>query len=244
MQLNRGFSLIELVVVITVMAIIAGAMIPTSVAILDIERAKATSEDITAIQTALQNYYSDVGSFPTNLTNLYTSPGSPTWHGPYLLPKYNTTDPTDNNVTHDRWRRAFIYRTIATNPPQFFIYSMGPNRADNNGQNDNTNAIDDISRTVLVTDVVNEQRRTLGKQQIAIFNAAIANYEKYAYTPGSTTPPVPAVPHIYTWTNNWPAAAQQLINRNMMSAVQNAANDPWGSPYLFNGTRVYSQNLP
>jgi len=117
----RGFSLIELLVVIIVIGIlVAIAMQSMDVVVDDVRRvrterememlAKAIVGDPGLTQGALRNdfgYVGDVGAFPPNLQALYqNTPGFGTWDGPYLPPDF-AQDSTGFKM--DEWGTSYSY---------------------------------------------------------------------------------------------------------------------------------------
>lgn len=93
LQRNRkGFTLIELMVVVVILGILAGAAIMTLGGGQSdkAKRARAAS-DISTFMSALEFYKLDVGSYPASLDGLVTKPASDAdgWKGPYMknIPK-------------------------------------------------------------------------------------------------------------------------------------------------------------
>jgi prepilin-type N-terminal cleavage/methylation domain-containing protein len=116
----RGFSLIELTVVIVVIGIMAGiAMQSLTVAVedgrkLQTERkldlvAKGIVGDPGIMQDGVRSdfgYVGDIGAFPPNLAALYTNPGLALWNGPYVQ-----IDHTEDTISYrtDSWGQALAY---------------------------------------------------------------------------------------------------------------------------------------
>lgn len=102
LQRNRkGFTLIELMVVVVILGILAGAAIMTLGGGQSdkAKRARAAS-DISTFMSALEFYKLDVGSYPASLDDLVTKPasGADGWEGPYMknIPK----DPNGNDYDY------------------------------------------------------------------------------------------------------------------------------------------------
>ena len=81
---------------------------------------------------ALQNYYRDVGAYPSTeqgLKVLMNGDGIPNWKGPYIGEFVLDTDP---------WGTPFIYKNIQQSEKITIldIHSAGPNRIDENGFGD------------------------------------------------------------------------------------------------------------
>jgi len=115
---HKGFTLIELVIVIVVLAIIG--MIATREMIYSIEDARYQQTMTELDQLALAvtgnaelhdrgvrtdfGYVGDVGALPPDLAALAVNPGYSTWDGPYI-------DVGDNPTAHltDAWGSAYVY---------------------------------------------------------------------------------------------------------------------------------------
>ena len=105
---NRGFTLIELVVVMIIITILAGAVtLQVTNYTKNARRARAV-QDIKTLETAIDLYEADSGYPPTaeqGLMALIRKPGTApvprNWNGPYL--KNRTT------VPKDPWGNEYIY---------------------------------------------------------------------------------------------------------------------------------------
>src|ERR1700742_1748806 len=84
---QRGFTLVELLVVITIIALIMGIVGPRVLNYLSESKAKAAKIQIESFSSALDLYYLDTGRYPAGsegLTALVRKPGNVTaWNGPY-----------------------------------------------------------------------------------------------------------------------------------------------------------------
>src|SRR5205814_2112225 len=100
-----GFTLIELVVVLTILAMLAALVVPKLFKNVDKSKVNATKAQISALEQALDAYRLDVGSYPTTqqgLEALRIKPaGAEHWDGPYL-PK---------DVPMDPWGHAYAYKS-------------------------------------------------------------------------------------------------------------------------------------
>jgi len=101
---RRGITLIEMLVVLTIIALFAALVAPKLLSKSDTARITAARAQINAFMTALGAYKLDTGTYPTTemgLQALRVRPQNvPQWQGPYL--------PQDIPV--DPWGRPYIYR--------------------------------------------------------------------------------------------------------------------------------------
>src|SRR5882672_1442920 len=105
---SRGFTLLELLVVMVIIGLLAGFVAPRYFAQVGKSQVKAARAQIDALDKALDQYRVDVGRFPTTeegLEGLMTPPaGEPAWGGPYLK----------KAVPLDPWGHAYVYTSPGT----------------------------------------------------------------------------------------------------------------------------------
>src|SRR6185295_19711996 len=85
----RGFTLIEIMIVMVIIAMLAALVGPRLLAALSGSKVKATKIQIETLSNAVDTFHLDVGRYPTQqegLIVLVENPASPipAWHGPYL----------------------------------------------------------------------------------------------------------------------------------------------------------------
>lgn len=121
---SRGFTLIEVMVVVVILGILAAMVVPKIMSRPDQAKAVRAQQDIQAIQSALDLYKLDNGFYPTTdqgLQSLVTKPSSPpvpqNWKdGGYL-----------QQLPVDPWGNAYHYLYPGThNPSGADIFSYGP----------------------------------------------------------------------------------------------------------------------
>lgn len=109
---RRGITLIEMLVVLTIIALFAALVAPKMLGQGDKARVTAARAQINSFMTALGAYKLDTGLYPNTemgLTALRNRPQNiPQWQGPYL--------PQD--VPLDPWGRAYIYKYPGEHIPE------------------------------------------------------------------------------------------------------------------------------
>jgi general secretion pathway protein G len=114
---QKAFTLVELLLVVTIIGILAGAVLVNFGG--QSQRAKETraNMDIQNIGTALSMYEIQIGSYPTSdqgLQALYEDTGEPGWQN--FLPSKKITDP---------WGNEYRYSYPGTHDNEYDLYSLG-----------------------------------------------------------------------------------------------------------------------
>jgi len=116
---ERGFTLLELLVVLAVLGLLAALVGPQVLRYLGSSRSQAAGVQIRNITAALDLYRLDNGDLPTaeeGLAALIKDPGSaPAWAGPYL------PEPT---AIDDPWGKPYLYRNPGTHR-EVDVYTLG-----------------------------------------------------------------------------------------------------------------------
>ena len=131
---QQGFTLVEMLVVITIIALIMALVGPRVLNFLGESKAKAAKIQIQSLASALDLYALDTGRYPSNsegLEALMQRPGGvSSWSGPYLK---------GDVVPKDPWGHQYVYRS----PGQRGSYDILSYGAD--GQEGGTGAAADIT---------------------------------------------------------------------------------------------------
>src|ERR1700743_211882 len=113
-----GFTLVEILVVITIIGLIMALVGPRVLNYLGESKAEEAKIQIESFSSALDLYYLDLGRYPNSnegLTALTRSNNAAGWNGPYLR---------GGVVPNDPWGHGYIYRTPGEHAP-FEIISLG-----------------------------------------------------------------------------------------------------------------------
>jgi general secretion pathway protein G len=117
-NLNRAFTLVEMLLVVTIIGILAALVIPRIIGRIEQSRITAANADVMGgISTALGLYEVDNGVFPKSLRELIQQPSdAKNWHGPYL-----------GKLPADAWGNAYLYCYPGKHNQNFFdLLSVGP----------------------------------------------------------------------------------------------------------------------
>jgi general secretion pathway protein G len=129
---QRGFTLLELLVVLAILGLLIGLVAPAALRQLGSAKEKIAHQSIERLAGVLDIYKLDVGTYPTTdqgLQALITRPSGVTrWNGPYVK---------GEKVPEDPWGHPFIYRSPSQRPGrEYDLLSLGPTgRAGGTGEN-------------------------------------------------------------------------------------------------------------
>ena len=114
-----GFTLIEILVVITIIGLLMSLVGPRVLTYLSESKVKAATIQVQSFASSLDLFYLDLGHYPTTaegLAALVQPPaGEPGWNGPYLAKGF---------VPNDPWGHPFSYRSPSEHGP-YEIVSLG-----------------------------------------------------------------------------------------------------------------------
>ena len=112
-----AFTLVEMLLVITIIGILAALVIPKMVGRSEQARQTAVRADLSAIKTALDAFEVDNGYYPKSMQDLLQQPNNAkNWHGPYL-----------EKVPQDPWGNNYLYYYPGKhNQNSYDLLSVGP----------------------------------------------------------------------------------------------------------------------
>lgn len=116
--LRRGFTLLELLVVVVIIGVLVAYVAPRYFQQVGKSERTAALNQIDGFRKAIDAYWLDTGHFPPQeqgLASLVTRPeGDPKWNGPYLQ-KAAPADP---------WGNPYVYR-VPGSAGDYDLYSLG-----------------------------------------------------------------------------------------------------------------------
>jgi general secretion pathway protein G len=121
-KLHPGFTLIEIMIAITIIGILGAILAPSMLSYLSSSKETATKSNLRTTEMVINQFYADTGSFPEKLRDLIKKPAdeqaAKKWKGPYLK---------SNSVPTDGWDTPFVYKKPGEKGHPYELYSYGPN---------------------------------------------------------------------------------------------------------------------
>jgi len=141
MTAMRGFTLLETLTSLIIVAVMAAVLAPLAASLMDANRAGQTYDELAKIHTAIvgdprkgtYGYIGDVGKFPDSLLDLVEKPASnpPGWNGPYLADAR-----VEAGILYDVYGspiECYYFRDNANSvADQFVLISRGADRSSTN----------------------------------------------------------------------------------------------------------------
>ena len=114
---RRAFTLVEMLLVVTIIGILAALVIPKIVGRSEQARVTAAQADLASIKTTLDAFEVDNGYYPKSIQDLVLAPNTAkNWHGPYL-----------EKVPQDPWGNNYVYYFPGKhNSGSYDLLSIGP----------------------------------------------------------------------------------------------------------------------
>ncbi len=124
-----GFTLLELMVVLVILALLAGIVAPRVMHYLSRAKVETAKLQVDALGHAVDEFHLDTGRFPTNAEGLkallVAPPNTPSWDGPYVKKQGSLIDP---------WGHPYLYRYPGQHG-RFDVYTLGPDPKSGNTAN-------------------------------------------------------------------------------------------------------------
>ena len=119
---QRGFTLIEIIVVVAIIGLMLAAVAPSVLGRLEQAEQTRVAQDISAIESALKMYRLDNFDYPAEaegLQALITAPSTArNWRGPYL-----------ESLPLDPWETAYRYAYPGIHGKEFEVFTYGRDNA-------------------------------------------------------------------------------------------------------------------
>jgi general secretion pathway protein G len=116
---HQGFSLIEILVVLVMMATIMGIVASSIGNNKKKAKLKEAEIKINRLRMSIESFNTDTGYYPKSLDALINDNGDGNWLGPYAKLK----------ETKDPWMEDFIYSSPGQNDEEFSIVSYGNDKS-------------------------------------------------------------------------------------------------------------------
>jgi len=121
-HLTRGFTLLEMLVVLVIIGLVAGLVGPRLFSKVDQSKITTAQTQVKLLRGAVESLRLDIGRYPTadeGLSLLSRRPADPTaaarWRGPYL----------DDVLPADPWGTPYQYAIPGADEQPFALYSLG-----------------------------------------------------------------------------------------------------------------------
>ncbi|MEH0165282.1 type II secretion system major pseudopilin GspG [Paucibacter sp. JuS9] len=130
---SRGFTLLEMLIVLAIIGLLAGFVGPKVFSALGKSNTTTATAQIKMLRGAVESVRLDIGRYPTaeeGLSLLSKPPADPVqasrWGGPYL----------DDVLPNDPWNAPYLYAVPGQNGQAFALYSLGADKkAGGEGEN-------------------------------------------------------------------------------------------------------------
>jgi general secretion pathway protein G len=128
---RRGFTLVEIMVVVVILGILAATIIPQFVSTTQDAKIGAAKSDIAQLRNAIDRFNINMDRYPSTeeglkvLVEAPSSEDSKKWRGPYI-----------DKLQNDPWGNTYQYRAPSTHRKGFYdVWSRGADNADG-GENE------------------------------------------------------------------------------------------------------------
>jgi len=116
---SRGFTLIEMIVVVIILGLLAGLVAPRLFGRVGQSKQVAARAQIELLGAALDQYSLDTGTYPPStigLEALVRNPNVTGWNGPYLK---------KNSIPADPWGNPYNYKCCPGDHSEYDLWSEG-----------------------------------------------------------------------------------------------------------------------
>ena len=121
---QKGFSLIELLVVLVILGMLGGLVGPRLFDRVDLSKVDTAWSQVRMLKAAMGTFRLDIGRYPTTEEGLralaYEPQNLERWKGPYV----------DEEIPDDPWGNPYVYNDKAENFQGYALYSTGADGKD------------------------------------------------------------------------------------------------------------------
>jgi general secretion pathway protein G len=200
---RSGFSLIELIIAVTIMSALAAVAVPVAGTVLDQGYSKASRIEMKNLAEATQAMYRDTWTLPTEAADLLIDPGTAGWSGPYLPGAFTDKISGLGGYEVDGWSVAYDF---AISGYVLTITSAGPDGT--------VGSADDLALPIDVTPILRDE--TL--ERLDTINAAVQNYNLLY----QLTEPLPA---------GYASIRSALVAKGYLPDAAAYETDAWGDAF-------------
>lgn len=226
LRAQGGYILLGVILSLAFASISVGVAVTVYSRNLDSEFSDETEAELAEIESALEDFYEDVGSYPAQLADLVKKPaGVGGWMGPYVSATFADLEANGQSVLRDAWRANYAYPTPVG--ASATVTSLGIDGVDSAGAGDDLSAQADATPTLW--------KRT--RWELRVLKAGIAAFNHA----GDQSLP-----------NNWSSAVARLQAFGFLPSGKpqqdRFAVDEWNQGYVTIGapkiTEVSSRGAP
>ena len=201
---RKGFSLMEVVLAVSIMSVIAGATLPVTFTVLNQAHSKATKEELRNLAEASSRMFEDTKTLPILVEGLLIDQGVAGWSGPYLPGSFSDGISGLGGYEVDSWSNAY---SLSISGNALTITSMGSDGIHGTE--------DDLVLSMDATLIL--RSKTL--DNLAIINSALQSYNALNLVEA----PLPA---------NFGSVRSALCSKGFLPESVRYQVDAWGDAYV------------
>ena len=146
---GKGFTLVELIIVLAVIAIILGVVIPAIRGMQEEANLTRSEQELHTLETAIMSYFRHNGSFPADIHATLTGAS------PRII-ENTLADPFDTDAANSTY--GYLTGNDAEFGDYYILYTQGPDRAGATSWNAATNQVDTSGDDIVVSNgFINQQ---------------------------------------------------------------------------------------
>ena len=115
MELQKGFTLVEILVVLGIIGVITTLLLPNVLSSGEKAKRKTTTIQLAKISNAINEFYSDCDQLPEDLDNLLDDPGPDiceSWGPDSYVKEKELMDPWKGDIIFERTGSKFILKSL------------------------------------------------------------------------------------------------------------------------------------